>query len=198
MSFDYRKEDGVAIFTINRPEAMNSMDLQAFCEWAEVMVELRDDDKLSVGIITGAGDKAFCAGADVKEVLTFLKENAHKPWAWPMTNNRKIDMWNPLIAAINSSCLGEGMEIALGCDIRVAGEKARFGIPEVNLGIIPGDWGTQRLPRMIPRCKDAEMLLTGVFIDAHEAFFIGPVNTVVPLTPPHARLQLCRAESRSA
>lgn len=180
MSFDYQKEDRVAIFTINRPEAMNAMDLQAFREWAEVMAEFRDDDQLSVGIITGAGDKAFCAGADIKEVLPFLKENAHKPWAWPMTNNRRIDMWKPLVAAINGLCLGEGMEIALGCDIRVAGEKARFGLPEVTLGIIPGDGGTQRLPRMIPRCKAAEILLTGDLIDAQEAFRIGLVNTVVP------------------
>ncbi len=180
MSFDYQKEDRVAIFTINRPEAMNAMNLQTFREWAEVMAEFRDDDELWVGIITGAGDKAFCAGADIKEVLPFLKENAHKLWAWPMTNNRKIDMWKPLIAAINGLCLGEGLEIALGCDIRVAGEKARFGLPEVTLGIIPGDGGSQRLPRMIPRCKAAEMLLTGSLMDAQEAYRIGLVNTVVP------------------
>ena len=180
MSFDYKKEEGVAIFTINRPEAMNAMNLQAFREWAEAMADFKQDDSLRVGIITGAGEKAFCAGADINEVLPFLKDNAHKPWAWPVTNNRRIDMWKPLIAAINGLCLGEGLEIALGCDIRVVGEKARFGLPEVTLGIIPGDGGSQRLPRMIPRCKAAEMLLMGSLIDAEEAYRIGLVNIVVP------------------
>ena len=101
-------------------------------------------------------------------------------WAFPATHNRGMDLWKPLIAAINGFCLGGGLEIALGCDIRIAGEKARLGVPEVTLGLIPGDGGTQRLPRAVPRCKAAEMLLMGKMIDAQEAYRIGLVNAVVP------------------
>ena len=181
MGFEYKKDGHVAIFTINLPDQMNAMNLQAFRDWADAMADFRDDGELLVGIFTGAGEKAFCAGANINEVLPFLKENAHKMWAWPQTNNRKPDMYKPLIAAINGLCIGEGMEIALGCDLRVAGEKAKFGLPEVTLGIVPGDGGTQRLPRAIPRCKAAEMLLTGAIFDAEEAWRIGLVNKVVPV-----------------
>jgi len=177
---DYTKEGKIATFTINRPDSMNALNLQVVKEWHEAMIDFRDDDDLWVGIITGAGDKAFCAGADIKELLPFLAENGHKLWAFPTTHTRLMDMWKPLIAAINGFCLGGGLEIALGCDIRIAGEKARIGVPEVTLGLIPGDGGTQRLPRVVPRCKAAEMLLMGKMFDAQEAYRIGLVNTVVP------------------
>ena len=177
---EYTKEGRIAIFTINRPDAMNALNLQVVGEMHDALVDFREDDNLWVGIITGAGDKAFCAGADIKELLPFLAENGHKLWSFPTTHTRLMDMWKPLIAAINGFCLGGGLEIALGCDIRIAGEKARIGVPEVTLGLIPGDGGTQRLPRVIPRCKAAEMLLMGKMVDAQEAYRIGLVNTVVP------------------
>lgn len=177
---DYTKEGKIATFTINRPDAMNALNLQVTRELHEALIDFRDDENLWVGIFTGAGDKAFCAGADIKELLPFLAEHGQEMWAFPATHNRGMDLWKPLIAAINGFCLGGGLEIALGCDIRIAGEKARLGVPEVTLGLIPGDGGTQRLPRAIPRCKAAEMLLMGKMIDAQEAYRIGLVNTVVP------------------
>jgi len=181
MAIDYQKEGKIAIFTINRPEALNSMNVPAARELHKAMVDFRDDPELWVGIITGAGDRAFCAGADIKDMLPFLKENLqNSPWAMPDTPMRGLDLWKPLIAAVNGMALGGGLEIALACDIRIASEKARFGVPEVTLGLIPGWGATQRLPRMVPRCKAAELLLTGKPIDAQEAYRIGLVNIVVP------------------
>ncbi len=178
---DYKKENKIAIFTINRPEALNSINVQAARELSEAMVNFRDDDELWVGIITGAGDRAFCAGADIKDLLPFLKESLQqRPWAMPATHMRGLELWKPLIAAINGLALGGGLEIAMACDIRIASEKARLGLPEVTLGLIPGWGGTQRLPRMVPRCKAAELLLMGRPIDAVEAHRIGLVNIVVP------------------
>ncbi len=181
MAIDYKKEGKIAIFTINRQEAFNSMNVQAAKELHDVLADFRDDPELWVGIITGAGEKAFCAGADIKDMLPFMKQNLrNKPWAMPATHMRGLELWKPLIAAINGVALGGGLEIALACDIRVASEKARFGVPEVTLGLIPGWGGTQRLPRMVPWCKAAELLFTGKPIDAQEAYRIGLVNKVVP------------------
>jgi len=180
MDFEYTKEGRIATFTINRPDAMNALNVQIFRDLYDAMVDFRDDDELWVGIITGAGEKAFCAGADIKETLSFLKDSAHKLWKFPRIPSRGMDMWKPLIAAINGFCLGGGLEIALSCDIRIAGEKSRFGVPEVTLGVVPADGGTQRLPRVIPRCIAAEMLLMGKIIDAQEAYRVGLVNTVLP------------------
>lgn len=181
MAIDYQKEGKIAIFTINRPDALNSINVQAFRELHEAMVDFRDDDGLWAGIITGAGDRAFCAGADVKDMLPFLKENlSQDASAIPATPMRGLELWKPLIAAINGMALGGGLEIALACDLRIASEKARFGSPEVNLGLIPGWGATQRLPRMLPSGKAAELLLMGNLIDAQEAYRIGLVNTVVP------------------
>jgi len=178
---EYKKEDRVAFFTIDRPDALNALNMQVLQELHEAMLDFQSDDDVWVGILTGAGDKAFCAGADIKEALPFLQENSESMWAFPNTHTRRMDIWKPLIAAINGFCLGGGLEVALGCDIRIAGEKARFGAPEVTLGLIPGDGGTQRLPRMIPSCKAAEMLFMGRHIDAQEAYRIGLVNIVVPV-----------------
>ena len=181
MAIDYQKEDKIAIFTLNRPEALNAMNVQTARELHEAMADFRDDPELWVGIITGAGDRAFCAGADIKDMLPFLKEHLqNRPWAMPDTPMRGLDLWKPIIAAINGVALGGGLEIALACDLRIASEKARFGVPEVNLGLIPGWGATQRLPRMVPRCKAAELLLMGKIIDAEEAYRIGLVNIVVP------------------
>lgn len=181
MAVDYKKEGRIAIFTLNRPKALNTLNLQALRELHEALVDFRDDNKLWVGIITGTGEKAFCAGADIKETLPFLKENLQEnPWAMPDTHMRGLEIWKPLIAAINGVAVGGGLEIALACDIRIASERARLGTPEVNLGLIPGWGGTQRLPRMIPWCKAAELIFTGKLIDAQEAYRIGLINTVVP------------------
>jgi enoyl-CoA hydratase/carnithine racemase len=180
MAIDYAKDGRIAVFTINRPEAMNAMSMEALRELLEAMKDFRDDPELWVGIITGAGDKAFCGGADIKDTLTFMKEHREDEGAFPQTIMRGFELWKPLIAAINGLAVGGGLEIALACDIRIASEDARLGTTEVTLGLMPGWGGTQRLPRMVPWCKAAEILLTGRIIDAEEAYRIGLVNKVVP------------------
>jgi len=135
---------------------------------------------LWVGIITGAGTKAFSIGADVQTLLPKIKESRGQ-------GSGQLDLvdaqatWKPMIAAINGAALGGGLEMALACDLRIASEHAIFGMPEVTLGLIPGWGGTQRLPRIIPLAKAAELLLTGRPISAQEAFRIGLINKVVPL-----------------
>ena len=180
MLIEYTKEGRIAIFTINHPP-VNAMNVQAAQELHEALVDFRDAPELWVGIITGAGERAFCAGADIKDMLPFMQENLqNRPWAMPDTPMRGLELWKPLIAAINGMALGGGLEIATACDIRIASEKAIFGVPEVTLGLIPGWGATQRLPRMVPWCKAAELLLMGKPIDAQEAYRIGLVNKVVP------------------
>jgi len=181
MAIDYKKEDKIAIFTINRPGALNALNIEALRELHEAMLDFKDDPDLWVGIITGAGEKAFCAGADVKEVLPLIKKHKDTLGAIPPNPMRGLELWKPLIAAINGIALGGGLEIALACDIRLASETARLGTPEVTLGLIPGWGGTQRLSRMIPWCKAAELILMGTSIDAQEAYRIGLINQIVPL-----------------
>jgi E-phenylitaconyl-CoA hydratase len=180
MAVSYEKEGRIATITINRPEAMNSLNVEIMKELRDVMMDFRDDPEMWVGIVTGAGDRAFCGGADVKTTLPFMKEHSRDTWAFPPSIMRGLEMWKPLVAAINGMALGGGLELALACDIRVAADNARLGTPEVTLGLIPGWGGTQRLPRVIPWCKAAELLLTGKLIDAQEAYRIGLVNKVVP------------------
>jgi enoyl-CoA hydratase/carnithine racemase len=181
MAVDYNKEGRTAIFTINRPEAYNAIDVSTNQELRDALVDFRDDPELWVGIITGAGEKAFCGGADIKNMIPFMKEIRNRPGEFPTTLMRGLELWKPVIAAINGVALGGGLEIALACDIRLAAENARLGTPEVTLGLIPGWGGTQRLPRMIPWCKAAEIILMGKPIDAQEAYRIGLVNKIVPL-----------------
>jgi enoyl-CoA hydratase/carnithine racemase len=182
MAVDYAKEGNIAVITINRPRAFNAVDLETWRGIQEAMTQFRDDPGVWVGIVTGAGEKSFCAGADVGETLSFMKANKDAKWAWPATPMLGLELWKPLVAAINGYAFGGGLEIALSCDIRIASENARLGTPEVTLGLIPGWGGTQRLPRMIPWCKAAELVLMGKQIDAQEAFRIGLVNAVVPLS----------------
>jgi len=131
MSVDYTKEGKIATFTLNRPDALNSINLETVRQLHEAMIDFRDDPELCVGIVTGAGEKAFSAGADVKETLPFLREHRDRPWAFPAMPWRGLELWKPLIAAINGLALGGGLELALACDIRIAAEHARFGSPEV-------------------------------------------------------------------
>ena len=180
MAVDYRKEGKVAFFTLNRPEALNAIDIESLEQLSQALIDFKGDENLLVGIVTGTGERAFSVGADIRSVLPQFKENRGKPWSSPPTIFRGLDLWKPMIAAVNGYALGGGLEIALACDIRIAAENATFGMPEVTLGIIPGWGGTQRLPRIIPQAKAAEMLFTGKPIDAREAYRVGLVNKVVP------------------
>ncbi len=181
MTIEYKKEGKIGYFTINRPEAMNAFNLEQLKELSRFLADFRADDSVWVGIISAVGEKAFCAGADIKEMLPFMRERlATREWDIPPTFFREMQIWKPLIAAVNGLALGGGLEVVLACDIRIASENARFGLPEVKLGLMPGWGGTQRVTRMIPWCKAAELLLTGKAMDAQEAYRIGLVNKVVP------------------
>jgi len=173
----YEESDKIATITIDRPQALNSFDPQTVKEFSEALISFRDSPDAWVGIITGSGKKAFSAGADLKALIPVMGE---KTFVMPPMIMRGLEIWKPLIAAINGMALGGGLEIAMACDIRIAAENATFGQPEVRWGLMPGWGGTQRLPRFIPRAKAAELLLMGNTIDANEAYRIGLVNKVVP------------------
>lgn len=170
----------VAIITINRPEKRNALNIKTREEGAAILDELRTDDSVGVVVFTGAGDKAFVAGADIAE-FAGRTANMQREVMLGRSLFTAVDTFpKPIIAMINGYCLGGGCELALACDIRVASETASFGQPEINLGIIPGGGGTQRLPRLVGEGKAMELILTGEIIDAKTAFAIGLVNHVVP------------------
>ena len=180
----YEKDGRVAIVTINRPERMNAIDPQTSFELLAAMSDFRDDDDLWVAIITGAGERAFCAGNDLvtmSEMMAGKVEFSREMTSAPFGGiTRGCECWKPMIAAINGYCLAGGLEIAICCDIRVAAEHAQFGVPEVTRAIIPGAGGTQRLPRMLPKGIALELLITGGRFDAEWALRYGLVNYVVP------------------
>ena len=174
------RRDRVAIITINRPEKRNALNIQTRAEGAAVLDELAADDSVRVAIFTGAGDKAFVAGADIAEFATRTAISQREVMLERGLFNAVDTFTKPVIAMVNGYCLGGGCELALACDIRVASDKASFGQPEINLGIIPGGGGTQRLTRLVGEGKAMEMILSGEIINAQEAFRIGLVNHVVP------------------
>jgi enoyl-CoA hydratase/carnithine racemase len=177
----YEKKDHIAYVTLNRPQALNVYNLQMRDDLYQVLSAIKDDPEVSVGIFKGAGEKAFCAGADLNDFLT-----APSPIVARQVRFGR-DVWGlflsipqPLIAAVHGYVLGSGIEMSLCCDIRIASEDARFGLPEVGLGIIPAAGGTQTLPRIVGRAKTLEILLTSQWVNAEEAYRIGLVNRVVP------------------
>ncbi|HEY3313717.1 MAG TPA: enoyl-CoA hydratase-related protein [Bacillota bacterium] len=177
------KEPPLAIITINRPP-VNALNPECIGELTQAFKELRDDASVRVIIITGAGQYTFVAGADISSFGAGQGEPGEAAFA-QIRNGQKlftdIETYpKPVIAAINGVCLGGGNELAMGCDLRIAAESARFGQPEINLGIIPGWGGTQRLPRLIGKTKAMELLLTGDMIKAPDALRVGLVNKVVP------------------
>lgn len=173
----YEKRDHIAYLTINRPDALNALDGQANAEMHQAFLDFRDDDNLWVAILTGAGDKSFCSGMDLRAAGAGGGPGGRAPFGGI---TRDVEIYKPIIAAINGYALGGGLEIALCCDLRVASETARFGLPEVRWGIIPGGGGTQRAPLHLPLSKALELILLGEQIDAMEAYRIGLVNKVVP------------------
>lgn len=174
-------EDGIATLTINRPEVMNALNGATLQALRNKIAELDSDVQVRVMIITGAGEKAFVAGGDIAGMRDMGALEARDMAVLAQEVLTAIERCSkPVIAAVNGYALGGGCELAMACDLRIAADKARFGQPEVNLGIIPGWAGTQRLPRLIGKGRALEMLFTGEMIDAQEAWRIGLVNRVVP------------------
>ncbi|HPR04599.1 MAG TPA: enoyl-CoA hydratase/isomerase family protein, partial [Deltaproteobacteria bacterium] len=177
----YKKVDGIALVTFNRPEALNALNTAVNRRLFEVLTEVENDEDIRVIVLTGAGEKAFVAGADIKEMSTLDPLDAKE---FALVSKRALDkIWNmdlPVIAAINGFCLGGGLEYAMCCDIRIASDDAKFGLPEITLGILPGGGGTQRLPRLIGFGKAKELCLTGSVFGAVEALRLGLVNHVYP------------------
>jgi enoyl-CoA hydratase len=173
----FEKEENIAVITFNRPEAMNALNNQTRAEFRAAIDEVAADDEIKVLILTGSG-KSFVAGSDIKEFNKTTPFMAHNI----MRLGEMVEkLEKPVIAAVNGFCLGGGCEIAMGCDIIIASEKAKFGQTEINIGIIPGGGGTQRLQRLIGVCRAKELIYTGDIIRADEADRIGLVNRVVTM-----------------
>ncbi len=177
----YEKRNGIGYMTLNRPKALNAYNMQMRDELFEILGAIREDPDVKVGVLRAAGDRAFCAGADLTEFLTAPSPVVARQVRW------ERDVWGlflgidkPLIAALHGYVLGSGIEMALCCDIRIASEDAQIGVPETGLGIIPAAGGSQTVPRAVGAGRGLEMLLTGRRVAADEACRMGLVNRVVP------------------
>lgn len=188
MTIRFEREGAVAILTIDRQEVRNAIDSKTSDELIAAWRKFMEDERLRVAVLTGAGEKAFCSGADLRGVAEFyrsmtsaerLRRADSEPGLGGITRNLPIE--KPIIAAINGYCLAGGLEIALACDLRIASGNATFGLPEVTRGIIPAAGGTQRLPRLIGPERALDLILSGRRIDAREALRIGLITKVVPL-----------------
>lgn len=177
----YEVRDNIAWITLNRPEVMNAISEEIRTEIPMVLARAETDDSVRVIVFSGAGERAFCAGADVKgfnaveSLVKHRQSRAHTHWILAFDRVRK-----PMIAAIHGYCLGGGLEIALACDIRIAAEGAKFGLPEVSRGTLPGSGGTQRLARMVGLGRALDIALSADHISAEDAFNMGLVSRLVP------------------
>ena len=180
MSIDLSVSDHIAVITLNRPERMNALDAEHYRALSEAWIRVRDDQDIRVAIVTGAGEKSFSAGADLK---SFANRPAPLSEMWLTQRdqllNRGLEVWKPVIAAVNGHCLGGGMTLLMGTDIRVAVPHASFGLSEVKRGFIAGNGGTQRILKQLPYAIAMELLLTGDAIDAKTAAGWGLINRVV-------------------
>ena len=186
----YEKRNGIAYVTVNRPKALNALNTPTWKDLRRVFDDVRDDDTVRGAILTGAGDKAFIAGEDISELSHATSVDAETS---SRSGQAVLDLienlGKPVIAAVNGFALGGGCETAMACTLRVAAEHARFGQPEVKLGIPPGAGGTQRLPRLVGKGRALQMILSGEMISAQEAYRIGLVNEVVPAAELIARCE---------
>lgn len=177
----YEKKDGIGTVTINRPDKRNALNSTVYKELYDAFEAIEEDAEVRVVILTGAGDRAFCAGSDIAEMQNMGPIEIQK---FMVTIRKTSDfiyaLTKPTIAAVNGYALGGGCELSMCCDLRIASDRARFGQPEITLGLIPGASGTQRLPRLIGAAKAKEMIFTGDLIDAATALSLGLVNKVVP------------------
>jgi E-phenylitaconyl-CoA hydratase len=174
-------DDGIATITINRPERLNAMDADHYAALSRAWTRVRDDNAIRVAIVTGAGERSFTTGADLK---SFISKPAELADIWLSQRdqllNRGLEVWKPVIAAVNGYCLGGGMTLLLATDIRIAAEHATFNLAEVKRGVVPGNGGTQRILKQLPYPIAMEMLLTGDAMDAASAARWGLINRVVP------------------
>jgi len=177
----YEKSEGIATITLNRPEALNAFSKEVVDEVLQALEDIRNDENIRVVILTGAGEKAFSTGADIKAMkgMNALKARELSLMGEKICNALE-NLEKPVIAAINGYALGGGLEVAMSCDIRIASENARMGQTEINIGLIPGWGGTQRLTRLIGATKAKELVYTGKIIDAKTAEQLGILNMVVP------------------
>ncbi|MFH0778884.1 MAG: enoyl-CoA hydratase-related protein [Candidatus Eisenbacteria bacterium] len=188
------KKDRIAFITINRPKVLNALNVATMDELRRAFLDVKHDDSVGVVILTGSGEKAFVAGADIKEFLNLNSEGARRFSLSGQHVFRLIEkLGKPTIAAVNGFALGGGCELALACTIRVASENAKLGQPELNLGLIPGYGGTQRLARLCGKAVATELILSGRFVDAREALQMGLVNKV---TPPDKLTATCEEMAR--
>jgi len=177
----YEKKNGTAYVTVNRPKVLNALNKATWSDLRTAFEDARDDETVRGVILTGSGDKSFIAGADISEIATASAVQAEESSTYGQgVLNLVENLGKPVIAAINGFALGGGCETAMACTIRLAAEHAKFGQPEVALGLIPGGGGTQRLPRLIGKGRALQLILSGGMIDAQEAYRIGLVNEVVP------------------
>lgn len=177
----FEKGDGIATVTLNRPEALNAFSKEVIKEILQALEDIRSDESIRVVVLTGAGEKAFSAGADIKAMagMTALKARELSLMGEQLCLALE-NLEKPVIAALNGYALGGGLEVAMSCDIRIASENARVGQTEINIGLIPGWGGTQRLTRLIGKTKAKELVFTGRIIDAKTAEQLGILNIVVP------------------
>ena len=181
MAIGFELDDGVALITIDRPERLNALDAEHYRLLSEAWVRVRDDGDVRAAVVTGAGERSFSVGADLKSFIT-APDELSQFWLTQRDQllNRGLEVWKPVVAAVNGYCLGGGMTLLLGTDLRVAAEHASFGLSEVKRGVIPGNGGSQRVLSQLPRAIAMELLLTGEPIDAAQAACWGLVNRVVP------------------
>lgn len=179
----YEKKDAIAYVTVNRPKVLNALNKQTWVDLRTAFEAARDDAAVRGVILTGAGDKAFIAGADISELANVSAVDAEESSTFGQEVLNLIEnLGKPVIAAVNGFALGGGCETAMACTIRVASEHAKFGQPEVKLGLLPGGGGTQRMPRLVGKGRALQIILSGEIISAQEAYRIGLVNEVVPVT----------------
>jgi enoyl-CoA hydratase/carnithine racemase len=186
----YEKKGPLAYVTLNRPKVMNALNQAVFAELKAVFEEARDDADVQAVILTGAGDKAFAAGADISEMSNYTAVQAEAATRRAQEVTELIEnLGKPVIAAVNGFALGGGCELTMACTIRIAAEGAKFGQPEVKIGVMPGAGGTQRLPRLVGKGRALQLILSGETINAQEAYRIGLVNEVVPIANLIARAE---------